>query len=766
MRRANIPEFRRCTAATASPTCGSPPRRCRRRTSRLGSRRCAALGRCSIKRPMPHWRSRARPCRRRPTGRSRTSSSSTLSTRPSRAPARRAPTRAPGAGRSNRQEADMLGRLTWAAIPFDQPIALVTGLVVISVVLAVLALVTVKGWWPYLWREWITSVDHKRIGVMYMALGLLMLVRGFADAIMMRTQQAIAIGDAQGYLPPDHYDQIFTAHGVIMIFFVAMPLVIGLMNFVVPLQLGVRDVAFPTLNSVSFWLTASGVLLINMSLVIGEFAKTGWMAYPPLSELQFSPGVGVDYYLVSLQISGIGTLMTGINFVTTILKLRAPGMSLMRMPVFCWTALASNLMIVAVFPVITATFAMLLLDRYLGFHFFSLDAGGNPMMYVNLFWVWGHPEVYILVLPAFGIFSEVSATFSGKPLFGYRSMVAATMAICVLSMLVWLHHFFTMGASANVNALFGIASMIIGVPTGVKIFNWLFTMYGGRVRFTVPILWLIGFMVTFVLGGLTGVLLAVPPVDWQVHNSLFLVAHFHHVIIPGVLFGMFAGYTYWFPKAFGFRLEENWGKRAFWLWFIGFHLAFMPLYVVGLMGMTRRLQHYDVMAWQPWLLVAEAGAVIIFAGVVCQIMQFVVSIRHRGEFRDVTGDPWNGRTLEWSTASPPPAWNFAFLPQVTDRDTFWAQKTLARAKQGQPTQARKYEPIEVPKNTPTGFVNAFFAVVTGFALIWHIWWMAALGAFGGFVTFLVFAFREKEEVEIPAETIARFDRTHPVEVAP
>jgi cytochrome o ubiquinol oxidase subunit I len=660
---------------------------------------------------------------------------------------------------------NLLGKLTWSAIPFDQPIIMGAGGGAILIIAAVLGWVVLKGYMPYLWREWITSVDHKRIGVMYLVLALIMLLRGFSDAIMMRSQQAVAAGGAQGYLPPEHYDQIFSAHGTIMIFFVAMPLIIGLMNFAVPLQLGIRDVAFPTLNSVSLWLTASGILLINVSLVVGEFARTGWMAYPPLSELQFSPGVGVDYYLWSLQIAGVGTLLTGINFVTTILKTRAPGMGYMRMPVFCWTALAASLMIVAVFPVLTATFAMLLLDRYLGFHFFSVDAGGNPMMYVNLFWVWGHPEVYILVLPAFGVFSEVSATFSGKPLFGYRSMVAATMVFVVLSMSVWLHHFFTMGASANVNAFFGMMSMIIGVPTGVKIYNWMFTMYGGRVRFAVPVLWTIGFMVTFVLGGLTGVLLAVPPVDWQVHNSLFLVAHFHHVIIPGVVFGCFAGYMYWFPKAFGFKLDETWGRRAFWCWFIGFHLAFMPLYVVGLMGMTRRLQHYDVLAWQPWLLVAEAGAVIIFAGIVCQIMQFVVSIRDREALRDLTGDPWNGRTLEWSTPSPPPAWNFAFLPHVAARDAFWAEKKLALLKKGQPTQPRKYEPIETPNNSPIGFVNAFFAVVIGFALIWHIWWMAAFGILGAFVALLVFAFRDVEEVEIPAETIAQFDRVHPTEVA-
>jgi cytochrome o ubiquinol oxidase subunit 1 len=660
---------------------------------------------------------------------------------------------------------NLLGKLDWSAIPFNQPIAMAASGFMIMAVVYVLALVTFNGYWPYLWREWITSVDHKRIGVMYCVLALIMMLRGFADAIMMRSQQAIAAGGAQGYLPPEHFDQIFSAHGTIMIFFMAMPFMIGLMNFAVPLQLGIRDVAFPTLNSVSLWLTASGILLVNISLVVGEFAKTGWVAYPPLSELQFSPGVGVDYYLWALQISGIGTLMTGINFVATILKMRAPGMGYMRMPIFCWTALATNLLIVAAFPVLTATFAMLLLDRYLGFHFFTLAGQGNQMMYVNLFWVWGHPEVYILVLPAFGIFSEIISTFSGKPLFGYRSMVAATMAICVLSFLVWLHHFFTMGAGADVNGFFGVMTMIIAVPTGVKVFNWLFTMYGGRVRFTVPVLWSLGFMVTFVIGGMTGVLMAVPPADFQLHNSLFLVAHFHNVIIGGTLFGAMAGYNYWFPKAFGFTLDERWGRASFWCWLVGFYVAFIPLYVLGLMGMTRRMQHYADLSWQPWLLVAAAGALVIFAGIVCQVIQLVVSIRTREKHRDVTGDPWNGRTLEWSTASPPPPWNFAVLPHVAERDSYWSRKQSTSAKANPPVTPRKYEPIEMPRNSATGFINAFFAVITGFALIWHIWWMAALGVFGAFVTILFFTFREKEEVEIPAEQAAQFDRAHQPEVA-
>jgi cytochrome o ubiquinol oxidase subunit I len=649
----------------------------------------------------------------------------------------------------------MLGKLTWAAIPFDQPIPLVTGAIVLIAILAVLAWVIIAGHLPYLWREWITSVDHKRIGVMYTLLASVMLLRGFSDAIMMRAQQAVAF-HSQGYLPPEHYNQIFSAHGTIMIFFVAMPFVIGLMNLVVPLQLGVRDVAFPTLNSVGFWLTATGALLVNVSLVVGEFARTGWLPYPPLSELTYSPGVGVDYYLWSLEISGVGTLVAGINLVTTVLKLRTKGMDYLRMPMFCWTTLASNLLIIAAFPILTATLAMLILDRYFGFHFFTNEAGGNVMMFMNLIWAWGHPEVYILVLPAFGIFSEVVSTFSGKPLFGYRSMVLATMAICIISFMVWLHHFFTMGAGPNVNAIFGIASMIIAVPTGVKIYNWLFTMYGGRIRFATPMMWSIGFMVTFILGGLTGVLVAVPPADFLLHNSMFLIAHFHNVIIGGVLFGAFAGYTYWFPKAFGFRLHEGWGKAAFWLWLVGFYVAFMPLYAVGFLGMTRRMQHYDVSEWRPWLLVAGVGAVIILAGIICQIVQLATSIRHREELRDVTGDPWDGRSLEWATASPPPVFNFAVMPDVEGEDAYWSIKLRAR-EQGL-SREPEYKDIEMPRNSPTGFVCAFFATIMGFALIWHIWWMVVLGGIGAFATFVVFAWRDHDEYVIPAAEVARIDR--------
>ena len=651
----------------------------------------------------------------------------------------------------------MLGKLDWQAIPWDNPLPLGVFAVVALILAATAIWVVVKGHLPYLWREWITSVDHKRIGVMYCLLAGVMLIRGFADALMMRSQLSLATNGAAGYLPPHHYDQIFSAHGTIMIFFVAMTFMVGLMNFAVPLQLGIRDVAFPTLNSVSLWLTASGVLLINVSLVVGEFSKTGWLAYPPLSELAYSPGVGVDYYLVALQISGVGTLMSGINLVTTILKMRAPGMHLTRMPIFCWTALASNLLIVAAFPILTAVFSMLLLDRYLGFHFFTNDGGGNAMMYFNLIWAWGHPEVYILILPAFGVFSEVISTFSRKPLFGYRSMIVATMVICILSFMVWLHHFFTMGAGANVNAFFGVMTMIIAVPTGVKVFNWLFTMWYGRVRFTSPMLWALGFMVTFVIGGMTGVLLAVPPADFVLHNSLFLVAHFHNVVIGGVLFGAFAGATYWFPKAFGFTLHEGWGKAAFAFWITGFYVAFMPLYALGLMGMTRRMNHTDVASWTPLLHAAMGGALLILCGIACQVTQVVVSVRTRADRRDRTGDPWDGRTLEWSTASPPPAFNYAVLPDVSGEEAYWGVKQKAIAERRAPDEP-DYADIHMPRNSATGVIVAFFTSFLGFAFVWHIWWLVVLGLVGAYAAFVAWAWRDEAEYVVPIADLRKAEQ--------
>ncbi len=648
-----------------------------------------------------------------------------------------------------------LGKLTFADIPHD-PIIISTLVGAGIGGLLVLALITKFKLWGYLWREWFTSVDHKKIGAMYLIVAFVMLLRGFADAIMMRTQQAIAANGAEGFLPPHHYDQIFTAHGVIMIFFVAMPLITGLMNLAVPLQIGARDVAFPFVNSLSFWLFVSGAVLIMLSLWIGEFAATGWLAFPPLSGIEYSPSVGMDYYIWGLQVAGLGTTLSGINFFITILKMRTPSMKLMQMPVFTWTALVTNVLIVAAFPVLTITLVLLTLDRYLGTHFFTNDGGGNAMLYINLIWIWGHPEVYILVLPAFGVFSEVIATFSRKALFGYKGMVYATATIGVLSFIVWLHHFFTMGSGANVNAFFGITTMIISIPTGVKIFNWLFTMFRGRVQFTSPVLWTIGFMVTFTIGGMTGVMLAIPAIDFVLHNSLFLIAHFHNVIIGGVVFGMFAGITYWWPKMFGFRLNEAWGKRAFWCWFIGFYVAFMPLYILGFMGMTRRMQSYPNPEYQPLLVIAMVGAFIIGAGILCQIIQVAVSIRDRKKTADLTGDPWDARTLEWETSSPPSFYNFGSLPKVTELDDFWERKQRGEAWE----RPAKYTDIHMPRNTGTGVVIGAFSLVFGFAMIWHIWWLAIVGLVGMIGTFIWRTFDKDVDYYVPAAEVERIENEH------
>ncbi|MFZ1323907.1 MAG: cbb3-type cytochrome c oxidase subunit I, partial [Candidatus Saccharimonadales bacterium] len=482
----------------------------------------------------------------------------------------------------------MLGRLTLDALPHN-PFVIFGAVMMVGGLLSLVVLLTLLKRWGWLYREWLTSLDPKRIGIMYIIVSTVMLLRGGADAAMMRLQQILSVGDSTGFLSSDHFQQVFSAHGTIMIFFVAMGFMFGIINLVLPQQIGARDVAFPFLNSVSFWLFVAGAVLMNTSLVIGEFSAAGWLAYPPLSGIEYSPGVGVDYWIWALQLSGLGSLLSGVNFLTTIVKLRAPGMTLMRMPIFTWSVLSSMMLLLVAFPVLTATLTLLSLDRTLGMHFFTSDFGGNPMLYINMIWAWGHPEVYILILPAFGMFSEVVATFSRKKLFGYTSMVVALLAISVLSFIVWLHHFFTMGAGANVNAFFGIMTMIIAIPTGVKVFNWLFTMFRGRITLSVPMIWFLGFVGTFSIGGMTGVLLSVPAIDFQVHNSLFLVAHFHNMIIGGVLFGYFSGFYYWFPKFFGFMLNDRLGKLAAYFWIGGFFTAFTPLYILGLMGATRRL---------------------------------------------------------------------------------------------------------------------------------------------------------------------------------
>ncbi|XRY30795.1 MAG: cytochrome o ubiquinol oxidase subunit I [Buchnera aphidicola (Tetraneura akinire)] len=658
----------------------------------------------------------------------------------------------------------MFGKLTIAAIPYHEPIIFFTFIIIMIIGAFLFASITYFKKWKYLWNEWFTSVDHKKIAIMYFFVALIMFFRGFVDALMMRMQQFLSSGDngnivgnnfvgKSGYLTADHYDQIFTAHGVIMIFFVAMPLVIGIMNFVVPLQIGARDLAFPILNNLSFWLTVTGAVIINLSFFIGEFARTGWLSYPPLSGIKYSPGVGVDYWIWSLQLAGIGTTMTAINFIVTILKMRAKGMSLFKMPIFTWTSLCTNVLILASFPVLTATLLLLTLDRYFNFHLFTTEMGGNPMMYVNLIWIWGHPEVYILVLPAFGIFSEIVSTFSRKSLFGYFSLVWATISIMVLSFVVWLHHFFTMGAGANVNSFFGISTMVIAIPTGVKIFNWLFTMYRGRLYMHTSLLWTIGFLVTFTIGGMTGILLSLPSIDFMLHNSLFLVAHFHNVIIGGVLFGSFAGISYWFPKIFGFILNEKWGKRAFWFWITGFFIAFIPLYFLGLMGMTRRLSQHINPEFHYLLAASGFGTILIFIGIICQVIQFYVSVRDKNLNLDLTGDPWNGRTLEWSTCSPPPIYNFSILPVVKSKDDFWRRKI----EQKDFFSISSLPEIKIPKNTNIGFFVGLFSVFLGFSAVWHISWMFFLSLFLIFFTFFVSGFNTSFKYSLSSKHVKNIE---------
>lgn len=650
----------------------------------------------------------------------------------------------------------MLGKLNLAAIPYHDMIIMGAFVGMIAGLFGLIVLVTYLGKWKYLWTEWFTTVDAKKIGIMYIIVALIMGLRGFVDSIMMRSQLVLSYGSAQGYLAPEHYNQVFTGHGIIMIFLMAMPFIIGLINIAMPLQIGARDVAFPGMNLIGLWLLIAAAILMNMSLGIGEFAQTGWTAYPPLSELQFSPTVGVDYYIWILQIAGIGSLITGINFLVTILKMRAPGMTLMKMPLFTWTALATSILIIGAFPILTVNLALLGLDRYLNMHFFTNAAGGNMMLYVNWFWAWGHPEVYILVLPAFGIFSEIIANFTQKRLFGYTSMVYSILVIVILSYLVWVHHFFVMGAGGTVNAIFGIMTMIIAVPTGVKIFNWLFTMHRGRIHFDTPMLWTLGFLTTFIFGGMAGVMLSIAPADFVLHNSQFLIAHFHNVIVSGTVFGVIAGYIYWFPKVFGFKLHERLGKIAFGLFFSGFILAFAPLYVLGFMGMTRRLHHYDNPAWQLPLGIAAFGVALLALAIFVIVLQLVVSIIQRKKHLDLTGDPWNGRTLEWSIPSPAPHYNFAIIPTVTMRDEFWERKQQGAAEE----KPKQYEDILLPKNTAAGLLIGLFSVAFGFGMVWHIWWMVLFGFVATLWTLIAYLVNDDTHYYLPASEVKAIEEGH------
>ncbi|MGH7203434.1 MAG: cbb3-type cytochrome c oxidase subunit I [Candidatus Levyibacteriota bacterium] len=655
----------------------------------------------------------------------------------------------------------MFGKLTLNDLPHEWFTLGGTG-AFLSLAILFVAFFTYFKRWKWLWNEWLTTTDPKKIGIMYIIVAFLMFLRGGLDALMIWTQQVLGAGNSpgflgaqHGYLSADHFQQIFTAHGDIMVFFVTMGFLFGLINLIVPLQIGARDLAFPFLNSLGFWLYLAGVIMINMFFVLGgEFAATGWLSVAPLSELQFNPGVGVDYWIWSLQVSGIGTLIGGINFVVTILKLRAPGMTLMRMPMFTWASLMGMLLVITIFPILAMTIVLLNLDRFMGMHFFTLDNGGSPMMYWNLIWMWGHPEVYVLIIPVFGIYSEIVSTFAQKRIFGYKSLVAAVGGITLLSFSVWLHHFFTMGAGADVNATFGIATEFIAIPTGVQIINWLFTLFRGRIIFKTPIYWFYGFVSLFTFGGMAGVLMGLPPIDFQVHNSLFLVAHFHTMIVSGALFGIFAGFTYWFPKIAGFKLNERLGKYAFWTWFIGFIVAFTPLFILGFMGATRRLDHYDASTgWQYLFMVSLVGVLIIACAVGLQILQLIVSIWQRKQNLDLTGDPWNGRSLEWATTSPPPFYNFAVIPQVTSRDAFWEMK-----KSGKNKAPIKYEDLELPKNTPMGIYLSGFIFLFGLAMVWHATLFIIIGLIGTIGCIIIRTFDDNSEYTLTAAEVEKIEK--------
>lgn len=644
-----------------------------------------------------------------------------------------------------------LGRLDAQALPHEW-FTILGSVSFIGLALLVVGLLTYFKRWKWLWTEWLTSVDPKKIGIMYFIAGGFMLLRGGLDAVMIWLQQAISVDGSQGYLSADHFQQVFTAHGNIMVFFVAMALIFGLINYIVPLQIGARDLASPFLNTLGFWLYIAGVVMVNMFFLLGgEYAATGWLAIAPLSGTEFSPGVGVDYWIWSLQISGIGTTLGAINFIMTILKMRAPGMTLMKMPLFTWGSLCSMIMAATVFPLLTATLFLLFFDRYLGTHFFTTTMGGDPMMYTNLIWMWGHPEVYILVLPAFGIFSEVVSTFSRKPIASYASAVWGMIGVSALALSVWLHHFFTMGAGANVNGFFGIMTIVIAIPTTVLVFTWIATMFRGRINFATPMLWFMGFAGVFAIGGISGVMLGIPPADFQLHNSLFLVAHFHSNVIGGVLFGIFAGLNYWFPKIAGFRLNERIGKYAFWCWIVGFCLSFIPMYILGLMGATRRLDHYDSSTgWQPFYVLMLIGGITIMIGVALQVVQIIASFMERKRLRDITGDPWNGRSLEWLTASPPHAYNFTVIPKITSREAYWDIKQAGPHKP-------VYEDIAVPRNTAAGIYISIFAFLAGFGFVWHMHWLAVVSIIGVIVCTIVRTFNDDSEYTLTAAEVKKIE---------
>lgn len=609
------------------------------------------------------------------------------------------------------------------AVPHPSP-AIYASMVAIGLtVIGIIAGLTYFKKWGYLWREWLTTVDHKRIGIMYLISALLMLFRGGADAIMMRAQLAVP---ENKLLDAQHYNEIFTTHGTVMIIFMAMPFIMAFMNYIVPLQIGARDVAFPRLNALSFWLFFMGAMLLNISFVIGGSPDAGWTNYFPLAANEFSESVGVNYYMFALQISGLGTLMTGINMITTILKMRAPGMTLMKMPMFTWSSLVANVIIVFAFPVLTVALIMGTMDRLFATNFFTSTNGGMDMLWANFFWVWGHPEVYILILPAFGIYSEIISTFSGRNLYGYKSMVGSMVIISVLSFLVWTHHFFTMGQGALTNSIFSITTMAIAVPTGVKIFNWLFTLWKGKIVITTPMLYSLLFIPIFTIGGVTGVMLGMSAADYQYHNTMFLVAHFHMVIIPGVVFAMLAGLHYYWPKMFGFKLNDKIGKVEAWVISMSTLLAFMPMFFSGLDGQARRMYTYSASTGFGFSnMLSFIGAIGLAIGFCLIVYNVYYSTRHSS--RKISSDPWNARTLEWATHSPVAEYNFAITPQVKSVEPLWDAKN-----RGHELFPGYYEKIHMPNNSGVPFIMGCIFFAWGFSFVFGMWIPAIITTIGIF----------------------------------
>ena len=595
-----------------------------------------------------------------------------------------------------------------------------------------------KGFGATLW-EFLTTVDHKKIAILYLITGGLFFVVGGLEAMFIRIQLAIPNND---FVSAGLYNEILTMHGTTMIFLAAMPLVFAVMNAVVPLQIGARDVAFPFLNSLGFWLFFFGGVFLNLSWFMGGAPDAGWTSYASLS--LHSDGHGIDFYVLGLQISGLGTLIAGINFLVTIINMRTPGMTYMRMPLFTWSTFVVSALILFAFPPLTVGLTMMMFDRMFGGNFFVEAAGGNTIIWEHLFWIFGHPEVYILILPAFGIFSEIFATFSRKRLFGYSSMVFATVLIGFLGFMVWAHHMFTVGLGPIANAIFAVATMAIAVPTGIKIFNWIFTMWGGKVRFTVPMLYAVAFIPSFTMGGVTGIMNAAAPADYVYHDSYFVVAHFHYVIVGGVVLGLLAGITFYWPKMFGTKLNEGLGKITFWTFLIGFHLTFFIQHFLGLWGMQRRIFTYqDGQGYNLSNMISTVGAFLMAVGVIVMVVNIIITSVKNVK---VGNDPWgDGRTLEWAIPSPPPFYNFKQLPLVRGLDPYWVEKMEGKTEM---TPAEPLGDIHMPNNSFLPVTISFGLFVAAFGAMYHrddVSWSVPVIVAGLLITFISMLIRSLKD---------------------